>query len=163
MILLQDVDPRLIDPNGALLGIFFQNGPVSSWLENQEKKGDSYVMTYNDYDGEEGNARKGEKKTLEVDVVIGADGANSRVAKDIEAGDYEYAIAFQERMRIPEQKMEYYKDRAEMYVGDSLVTGDFHQFYPFGLYDISIVHFYGKMIFVEWEKNDEPHFNNLIY
>ena len=31
-----------------------------------------------------------------MDVVIGADGANSRVAKDIEAGDYEYAIAFQE-------------------------------------------------------------------
>ena len=54
-----------------------------------EKKGDSYVLTYNDYAGEEGNARKGEKKTLEVDVVIGADGANSRVAKDIEAGDYE--------------------------------------------------------------------------
>ena len=92
-----------------------------------------------------------------VDVVIGADGANSRVAKDIEAGDYEYAIAFQEghsmawnpgtcpgrsveepadfwsfdstgavelwfaqgqrirspgqeRMKIPEQKMDYYKD-----------------------------------------------------
>ena len=42
-----------------------------------------------------GNARKGVKKSLEVDVVIGADGANSRVAKDIEAGDYEYAIAFQ--------------------------------------------------------------------
>jgi len=34
--------------------------------------------------------------TDQVDVVIGADGANSRVAKDIEAGDYEYAIAFQE-------------------------------------------------------------------
>lgn len=32
----------------------------------------------------------------QVDVVIGADGANSRVAKDIEAGDYEYAIAFQD-------------------------------------------------------------------
>lgn len=44
----------------------------------------------------QGNARKGVKKSLEVDVVIGADGANSRVAKDIEAGDYEYAIAFQE-------------------------------------------------------------------
>ncbi|CAE7409161.1 chlP [Symbiodinium necroappetens] len=29
------------------------------------------------------NARKGEKKVLEVDVVIGADGVNSRVAKDI--------------------------------------------------------------------------------
>ena len=89
------------------------------------KKGAPYVLTYNDYDGEEGNARKGEKKTLEVDVVIGADGANSRVAKDIEAGDYEYAIAFQERMRIPEQKMEYYKDRAEMYVGED-VSPDFY-------------------------------------
>ena len=30
-----------------------------------------------------------------VDAVIGADGANSRVAKDIDAGEYDYAIAFQ--------------------------------------------------------------------
>ena len=90
-----------------------------------EKKGDAYVLTYNDYEDEEGNARKGVKKSLEVDVVIGADGANSRVAKDIEAGDYEYAIAFQERMKIPEKKMEYYKDRAEMYVGDD-VSPDFY-------------------------------------
>mmetsp|Transcript_76283 Transcript_76283/g.120461 ORF Transcript_76283/g.120461 Transcript_76283/m.120461 type:complete len:515 (+) Transcript_76283:73-1617(+) len=90
-----------------------------------KNKDESYVLTYNDYEGEDGNARKGEKKTLEVDVVIGADGANSRVAKDIEAGDYEYAIAFQERMRIPEQKMDYYKDRAEMYVGED-VSPDFY-------------------------------------
>ncbi|CAL1157872.1 unnamed protein product [Cladocopium goreaui] len=90
-----------------------------------EKKGDSYVLTYNDYEDEQGNARKGVKKTLEVDVVIGADGANSRVAKDIEAGDYEYAIAFQERMKIPEQKMDYYKERAEMYVGED-VSPDFY-------------------------------------
>lgn len=27
--------------------------------------------------------------------MIGADGANSRVAKDIDAGEYDYAIAFQ--------------------------------------------------------------------
>ena len=39
-------------------------------------------------------------------MVIGADGANSRVAKAIDAGDYNYAIAFQERIRIPEDKME---------------------------------------------------------
>lgn len=90
-----------------------------------QKKGESYVLTYNDYEDEEGNARKGVKKSLEVDVVIGADGANSRVAKDIEAGDYEYAIAFQERMRIPDQKMDYYKDRAEMYVGED-VSPDFY-------------------------------------
>ena len=31
----------------------------------------------------------------QVDVVIGADGANSRVAKEIDAGEYDYAIAFQ--------------------------------------------------------------------
>ena len=32
-----------------------------------------------------------------MDAVIGADGANSRVAKEIDAGDYDYAIAFQVR------------------------------------------------------------------
>ena len=54
---------------------------------------------------------------MEVDVVIGADGANSRVAKNIDAGEYDYAIAFQERIKIPDEKMEYYRDLAEMYVG----------------------------------------------
>ena len=34
-------------------------------------------------------------RRLQVDIVIGADGANSRVAKEIDAGDYDYAIAFQ--------------------------------------------------------------------
>jgi hypothetical protein len=53
-------------------------------------------------------------RTMEVDLVIGADGANSRVAKDIDAGEYDYAIAFQERIRISEDKMDYYKDLAEM-------------------------------------------------
>eukprot|EP00439_Symbiodinium_sp_Y106_P040726 s5495_g5.t1 len=90
-----------------------------------QQKNEPYVLTFNEFAEEASNARKGEKKTLEVDVVIGADGANSRVAKDIEAGDYEYAIAFQERMRIPENKMDYYKDRAEMYVGDD-VSPDFY-------------------------------------
>jgi geranylgeranyl reductase len=84
---------------------------------------ESYTLTYNDL-GDAVNG-KGTKKTLEVDVVIGADGANSRVAKEIEAGDYEYAIAFQERMRIDDEKMEYYKERAEMYVGDD-VSPDFY-------------------------------------
>jgi len=39
----------------------------------------------------------GTPTTLEVDIVLGADGANSRVAKDIDAGEYDYAIAFQVR------------------------------------------------------------------
>jgi hypothetical protein len=41
----------------------------------------------------------GTPATLEVDCVIGADGANSRVAKEIGAGEYDYAIAFQVRGR----------------------------------------------------------------
>lgn len=52
-----------------------------------------YVLHYTGYDGKAGGV--GEKQTLEVDAVIGADGANSRVAKGIGAGDYDYAIAFQ--------------------------------------------------------------------
>lgn len=57
--------------------------------------------------------------------MIGADGANSRVAKAIEAGDYNYAIAFQERIRLPQDKMAYYEDLAEMYVGND-VSPDFY-------------------------------------
>ncbi|XP_050222737.1 geranylgeranyl diphosphate reductase, chloroplastic-like [Mercurialis annua] len=65
------------------------------------------------------------KRQLAVDVIIGADGANSRVAKSIDAGSYSCAIAFQERIKLPDDKMEYYKDLAEMYVGDD-VSPDFY-------------------------------------
>jgi len=80
------------------------------------------TIHYNDY---EGDSKVGVPKTMEVDCVIGADGANSRVAKNIDAGEYDYAIAFQERIKIPDEKMEYYKDLAEMYVGDD-VSPDFY-------------------------------------
>lgn len=82
-----------------------------------------YVLHYTGYDSKTGGA--GERRTVEVDAVIGADGANSRVAKSIGAGDYEYAIAFQERIKIPSDKMEYYENLAEMYVGDD-VSPDFY-------------------------------------
>lgn len=36
-------------------------------------------------------------------MIIGADGANSRVAKAIDAGEYNYAIAFQVRRRRKEE------------------------------------------------------------
>lgn len=81
----------------------------------------AYTLNYSDYGAE----KKGEKKSLEVDMVIGADGANSRVARDIDAGDYNFAIAFQERIKIPDDKMEYYEDLAEMYVGED-VSPDFY-------------------------------------
>jgi len=60
---------------------------------------------------------------MEVDVIVGADGANSRVAKEIDAGDYEYAIAFQERMRIDEEKMDYYKVQGNDPIGDLALLG----------------------------------------
>lgn len=53
------------------------------------------------YNGYTDGSKIGTPQTLEVDMVIGADGANSRVAKEIDAGEYDYAIAFQERIRIP--------------------------------------------------------------
>ena len=81
-----------------------------------------YTVHFNSY---EDGGKVGKPESLEVDAVIGADGANSRVAKEIDAGEYDYAIAFQERIRIPEDKMDYYKDLAEMYVGDD-VSPDFY-------------------------------------
>ncbi|GFZ18042.1 pyridine nucleotide-disulfide oxidoreductase family protein [Actinidia rufa] len=67
----------------------------------------------------------GSRRSLAVDVVVGADGANSRVAKSIRAGNYACAIAFQERIKLPHDKMEYYQNLAEMYVGSD-VSPDFY-------------------------------------
>ena len=62
---------------------------------------------------------------MEADLIIGADGANSRVAKATDAGEYNYAIAFQERIEISDEKMKFYEELAEMYVGDD-VSPDFY-------------------------------------
>ncbi|KAJ6838438.1 geranylgeranyl diphosphate reductase, chloroplastic-like [Iris pallida] len=71
------------------------------------------------------NSIAGTPRSLQVDVVVGADGANSRVAKAIDAGSYTSAIAFQERIRLPPSKMDHYEDLAEMYVGGD-VSPDFY-------------------------------------
>lgn len=91
-------------------------------LDIPQNNTDPYTLHYADHANGEA---VGEMKTLQVDLVIGADGANSRVAKAIDAGDYNYAIAFQERIRLPDDKMAYYEDLAEMYVGDD-VSPDFY-------------------------------------
>merc|ERR1712010_35932 len=46
-------------------------------------------------------------------------------AKAMDAGDYNYAVAIQERIKLPEEEMKYYEDRAEMYVGTD-VSPDFY-------------------------------------
>ena len=103
------------------LGAKLINGTVHK-LELPTNDKDPYTLHYADHSG---GKIQGEAKTLQVDLVIGADGANSRVAKAIDAGDYNYAVAFQERIRIPQDKMDYYEDLAEMYVGDD-VSPDFY-------------------------------------
>ncbi|NJO39133.1 MAG: geranylgeranyl reductase [Cyanobacteria bacterium CRU_2_1] len=103
------------------LGAMLINGTVHT-LDLPSNSTDPYTIHYADHS--DGNL-EGTAKTLQVDLVIGADGANSRVAKAIDAGDYNYAIAFQERIRLPEDKMRYYEDRAEMYVGTD-VSPDFY-------------------------------------
>lgn len=102
-----------------------QNGAniVNGLFMRMDNKGDDGITVhYNLYDD---GSKVGTPTSVEVDIVIGADGANSRVAKEMDAGEYDYAIAFQERIRIPDDKMEYYKDLAEMYVGDD-VSPDFY-------------------------------------
>ncbi len=105
----------------AQLGATLINGTVHT-LELPGNNTDPYTLHYADHSN---GSLEGVAKTLKVDMVIGADGANSRVAKAIDAGDYNYAIAFQERIRLPEDKMAYYENLAEMYVGDD-VSPDFY-------------------------------------
>lgn len=105
----------------AQLGANLINGTVYK-LEIPKSDSEPYTLHYADHS--EGGSQ-GVMKTLKADLVIGADGANSRVAKAIDAGDYNYAIAFQERIRLPEDKMAYYEDLAEMYVGND-VSPDFY-------------------------------------
>ncbi|MDJ1173631.1 geranylgeranyl reductase [Roseofilum capinflatum] len=105
----------------AELGATLINGTVHK-LELPTNSTDPYTLHYSDHSQ---GGTVGVAKTLQVDVVVGADGANSRVAKAIKAGDYNYAIAFQERIRLPDHLMNYYEDLAEMYVGDD-VSPDFY-------------------------------------
>ncbi|MGK7928626.1 MAG: geranylgeranyl reductase [Spirulina sp.] len=105
----------------AELGANLINGTVYK-LDIPQTDSEPYTLHYADHsDG----STSGVMKTLKVDVVVGADGANSRIAKAIDAGDYNYAIAFQERIRLPEGQMNYYEDLAEMYVGSD-VSPDFY-------------------------------------
>ncbi len=105
----------------AKLGANLIEGTVYQ-LDIPNNDREPYTIHYADHSN--GDA-KGIMKTLKADVVIGADGANSRIAKAIDAGDYNYAIAFQERIRLPESKMAYYENLAEMYVGKD-VSPDFY-------------------------------------
>lgn len=108
------------------LGANLINGTVHK-LEIPTNDTDPYTLHYADHSN---GSATGVQKTLKVDAVIGADGANSRVAKAIDAGEYNYAIAFQERIRLPDDKMAYYEDLAEMYVGNDVSTDFYAWVFP---------------------------------
>jgi geranylgeranyl reductase len=117
----REVMDAFLRNRAADLGAQLINGLVTRIDTGANRQG-PYTLHYSDYSGGEAT---GEARTLEVDVIIGADGANSRVAKAMDAGDYNVAIAFQERIKLPPEEMAYYEDLAEMYVGTD-VSPDFY-------------------------------------
>uniref|UniRef100_A0A0G4FV03 Geranylgeranyl diphosphate reductase, chloroplastic n=1 Tax=Chromera velia CCMP2878 TaxID=1169474 RepID=A0A0G4FV03_9ALVE len=100
------------------------NGLVTKIDLPREKDG-KYTIHYSDFGASGTKGRSGLPSSMDFDLIIGADGANSRVAEAVGAGTYNYAMAFQERIKIPDEKMKYYENLAEMYVGDD-VSPDFY-------------------------------------
>jgi geranylgeranyl diphosphate/geranylgeranyl-bacteriochlorophyllide a reductase len=117
----REVLDSFLRDRAAKLGAKLINGTVHG-IDIPTGKTDPYTIHYADHSN---GSLEGTAKVLQVDLIVGADGANSRVAKAIDAGDYNYAIAFQERIRLPDAKMDYYQDLAEMYVGND-VSPDFY-------------------------------------
>ncbi len=117
----REVMDAYLRERAAELGANLVNGLVTK-IDTGTKRQGPYTLTYSDYSSGEAT---GESKTLEVDLIVGADGANSRVAKAMDAGNYNVAIAFQERIKLPPEEMRYYESLAEMYVGTD-VSPDFY-------------------------------------
>ena len=117
----REVFDAFLRNRAADLGTTLINGLVQKIDTGTDRQG-PYTIHYADYSG---GGPTGEQKSLAVDLIIGADGANSRVAKAMDAGDYNVAIAFQERIKLPAEEMTYYEDLAEMYVGTD-VSPDFY-------------------------------------
>ncbi len=69
--------------------------------------------------------RGGAEEYLTADALIGADGAGSAVAKSCGRPAIKHASAIQERLALPDEGMEYYASRAELYLGDD-VSPDFY-------------------------------------
>ena len=90
--------------------------------DHKENDASQYKISYQEFTP---GSRSGTPKDMNVDLIIGADGANSRVAKAMDAGEYNFAIAFQERIKISDEKLKFYEEMAEMYVGDD-VSPDFY-------------------------------------
>jgi len=120
----REVMDKFLRDRAIELGAECVNGLVTSIDVPEDHKSSENQYTINYQEFEEGS-RAGVRKSMKVDLIVGADGANSRVAKAMDAGQYNFAIAFQERIKIPDDKMTFYEEMAEMYVGDD-VSPDFY-------------------------------------
>ena len=69
--------------------------------------------------------RDGREEFENYDFLIGADGAGSLVAKSCGRKPVKHASAIQERLALPDDAMEYYKNTAELYLGDD-ISPDFY-------------------------------------
>jgi geranylgeranyl reductase len=64
--------------------------------------------------------KRNKTHVIEADAVIGADGAYSTVAKALGLVRLPMAVAYQERIRLPEGAMAYWEQRAALYLGDDV-------------------------------------------
>jgi geranylgeranyl reductase len=69
--------------------------------------------------------RDGREEFENYDYLVGADGAGSAVAKSCGRPARKHASAIQERLYLPDEQMEYYRETAELYLGDD-ISPDFY-------------------------------------
>jgi len=101
----EDLDPYLRNravQNGAKL--------IEGSLSDLDVQHDGVQVTYRD-------KASGQKETMYVEAVIGADGAYSTTAKVLGLERLPRCIAIQERIRLPESKMAQWEDTADLYLG----------------------------------------------
>jgi len=121
----REILDKFIRDRATEYGADIVNGLVTAIDIPQDHKTNpesQYTIKYQEFTA---GSSAGTPKEQKFDVIVGGDGANSRVAKAMDAGEYNFAIAFQERIKINEEQMNFYEEMAEMYVGDD-VSPDFY-------------------------------------
>lgn len=75
---------------------------------------------------------KGFAKKLKGDILIGADGANSSVARAVGARAPQKFLAIQERIKVSPEQMDYYRDRCEFWYGSDISPSLYGWVFPKG-------------------------------